>query len=309
MNILLFGPHGQLGHELQKSLAGLGTLIAIGREELDLNHFTLDGLERLFLVHRPDWVVNAAAYTAVDAAEGEDAKEEAFKVNAQFPESLAKLCKLHSARLIHYSTDFVFDGTKKTPYIEEDVCHPLSVYGHSKSDGELAIQSHCSEYLIFRTSWLMGSHGGNFLKTMLRLASTKSELKVIDDQFGAPTLASWLAHVTRVAIEKVQSLESNQQIPSLTSEVWGIYHASGAGEISWHQYAKTVIKEALALGFSLNLTEQDVLPIPSQSYPLPAKRPSYSVLDSTKLKTTFGVEQIPWKHSVQEVLEILKSEI
>jgi len=300
MNILLLGSTGQLGHALQTSLKGMGHITALSRSDLDLTQANAEHIEALFLKHQPHWVINASAYTAVDLAETE--KEAAYQVNAKAPELLAKACTQHNAALIHYSTDFVFDGQKMSPYVEEDACHPLSVYGQSKLLGELAIQEHCKKHLIFRTGWLMGAHGGNFLKTMLKLASTKSELKVIDDQFGAPTPATWLADVTHSAIEQSQALKAQQQ-PA--SPLWGLYHASGAGEISWHVYAKAVIEEALALGFSLNLNAEKVMPIPASDYPLPAKRPVYSVLNCEKLKHVFKIEQPNWRQSVVEVLRAI----
>ena len=304
MNILLLGSTGQLGFALQSALKGLGVIQALGRNDLDLNLATEKSIEDLFLTLRPNWVVNASAYTAVDLAESK--QEAAFKVNAIVPELLAKSSAKHHAGLIHFSTDFVFDGEKKSPYVEGDNCRPLSVYGQSKRQGELAVQEHCPEHLIFRTGWLMGPHGGNFLKTMLRLASTKPELKVIADQFGAPTPAAWLAAVTQKAIQSCESIK-HQRTDASSIPLWGLYHASGAGEISWHQYAKTVIEQAQALDFHLALKPENVLPIPSSSYPLPAKRPAYSVLDCHKLRQAFKVEQPIWHQSIVDVLKSIQA--
>ncbi len=304
MNILLLGSSGQLGHALRSSLKDLGNITALDRRDLDLGHVNLQSLEALFLRHRPDWVINASAYTAVDLAETH--REEAIHLNANVPEWLALSCTKHKAALIHFSTDFVFDGSKTSPYTENDSCHPLSVYGQSKLQGELAVRENCNTHLIFRTGWLMGPYGGNFLKTMLRLASTKSELKVIEDQIGAPTPASWLAEVTRQALIRCHNIQSHELQPDSNS-IWGLYHASGAGAISWHHYAKTVINEAHNLGFNLTVTPDKVFPIPSSDYPLPAKRPAYSVLNCNKLKRVLSLDQLHWHESIVEVLKQISS--
>jgi dTDP-4-dehydrorhamnose reductase len=302
MKILLLGSTGQLGHALHSSLNGLGDLTALGRTELDLSLADSKRIESVFNLYQPNWVINAAAYTAVDLAETD--KKLAFQINASVPEILAKLCTEHNAALVHFSTDFVFDGFKNSPYVEEDATHPLSVYGQSKLQGEEAIQQHCKNSLIFRTSWLMGSFGGNFLKTMLRLARTKPELNVINDQFGSPTPATWLAGVTRQAIEKIELINSKTSQRDSDS-LWGLYHASGAGVISWHQYARAVIDEAQHLGFNLPLNPQQVLPILASNYPLPARRPNYSVLNCNKLTQTFNVTQPDWHQSILSVLKEL----
>lgn len=303
MNILLLGSSGQLGHALQQALQGAGELTCLDRQALDLSLAQEADISTLFEQHEPHWVINASAYTAVDAAESDP--DTAFHINAQVPEYLAKACSKHSAALVHYSTDFVFDGKAQTPYLEEDLCHPLSVYGESKWRGELAVQAHAPAHLIFRTAWLMGSFGGNFLKTILKLASSKHELKVIDDQFGAPTQASWLAHVTRRALDHLTSPLASPQIDP-SHPHWGLYHASGLGQISWHQYARAVVEDAKALGFELSLTPEQVLPIASCEYPQPAQRPFFSVLNCDKLKQTFDIQPVEWRQSVQEVLNELQ---
>ena len=317
MSILLLGAKGQLGFELQRLLVsdiqdpmnpsrpleGFGELHSLSRDELDLSD--LNALNSTLNALEPGLILNASAYTAVDKAQTHASL--ANTVNHLVPAALASYANATQAVLVHFSTDFVFDGLKSTPYLETDPTAPLSVYGQSKRAGEIAIQDSGCRHLIFRTGWLMGAHGQNFLKTMLRLAQNKTELKVVSDQFGAPTSAKWLAKVSIDALKLC--LEKNTPVSSLnnssshsSSSDWGLYHASSEGITSWHAYAKEAIAFAQHLGFAQTLKPEHVLPIPSVEYPLPAKRPSYSVLNGEKLSQAFGIQRSHWLDAVHEVI-------
>ncbi len=296
MRTLLLGAKGQLGLELAKLLPHLqlGEIHTKSRAELDL--LDLKALDECLRSLNPQIVINASAYTDVDQAQTH--ADDAYIINHQVPGHLALYAKASHSVLVHYSTDFVFDGKKCSPYIETDKTNPLSVYGLSKCLGEESIRSSGCQHLIFRTGWLMGVEGQNFMKTILRLAKVKSELKVVCDQMGAPTSAKWLANTSMMAMKIcISKTENHASVP------WGLYHASSKGETSWHAYAKEVISYASGLGARLNLKPHDVLPIPSGAYPLPAKRPVYSVLSHEKLKNTFGVEPPNWIDAVHEVLD------
>jgi len=295
MHTLLLGAKGQLGHELAQLLPylKLGEIHTKSRSELDL--LDLNALEECLRSLKPQIVINASAYTDVDQAQTH--AHDAHIINHQVPEYLAFYAKKSHSVLVHYSTDFVFDGAKRFPYKETDETHPLNIYGLSKFLGEQSIQSSGCKHLIFRTGWLMGVEGQNFIKTILRLAKEKNELKVVCDQIGAPTSAKWLAGISMMALNTCLSKTENH-VPA----PWGLYHASSKGETSWHAYAKELISYAASLGASFNLNPQDVLPIPSVEYPLPATRPSYSVLDHEKLKNAFGVEPPHWIDVVHNVL-------
>ena len=317
MNILLLGAKGQLGFELQRLLVsdiqdpmnprrpleGFGELHSLSRDELDL--IDLNALNSTLKALKPGLILNASAYTAVDKAQTHASL--ANTINHLVPATLASYAKATQAVLVHFSTDFVFDGLKSTPYVETDPTAPLSVYGQSKRNGEIAIQDSGCRHLIFRTGWLMGAHGQNFLKTMLRLAQNKSELKVVSDQFGAPTSAKWLAKVSidalKLCLEKntLGSSSNTSTAPSSSSD-WGLYHASSEGITSWHAYAKEAIAFAQHLGFGQTLKPQHLLPIPSVEYPLPATRPSYSVLNGEKLSQAFGIQRPDWVDAVHEVI-------
>lgn len=292
MKILLLGKNGQVGWELQRSLAPLGELIALDRQNAaglcgDLSN--LDGLRQTLRNLRPDIVVNAAAYTAVDKAESEP--ELAQLINAQAPALLAEEMQRLGGWLVHYSTDYVFDGSGSTPWQETDAVASLSRYGHSKLLGEQAIQASGCQHLIFRTSWVYGAHGNNFAKTMLRLVRERTELKVIDDQFGAPTGAELLADVT------VHSLRSAIAQPQLA----GLYHLAAGGETSWYDYARFVIEQARTLGETLAV--EDISPIPTSAYPTPARRPHNSRLDTRKLRQNFGLHLPHWQDGVSRMLK------
>lgn len=301
MKILLLGKNGQVGWELQRALAPLGNVLALDRHGLpsrcgDLADLT--GLAQTVLAEKPDVVVNAAAYTAVDKAESEQAL--AMCLNAEAPAALASASKSIGALLIHYSTDYIFDGSGAShsprPWTESDTACPLNIYGHSKLAGEQAIVDSGCQHLIFRTSWVYGVRGGNFAKTMLRLAAEKDQLTVINDQFGAPTGADLIADVTAHAI---RSLRTN-------AELQGIYHLAAAGEVSWHGYAQFVINFATKHGVPLKVGAGDVLPVPTTAFPTPAKRPLNSRLGTHKLQAAFGLRLPSWEWGVERMLsEIL----
>lgn len=288
-NILLLGSQGQVGWELQRALAPLGHLVSADRAECDLA--APDALARLVAEAAPRIIVNAAAHTAVDKAESEP--ELAARLNAGVAAQLADEARARDALLIHYSTDYVFDGSKAGAYREEDKTNPLSVYGLTKRQGEEAILASGCRHAIFRTSWVFAARGGNFAKTMLRLAAERETLSVIDDQIGAPTSAELLADVTSLAIRELQA----ERAPD------GLYHLVAAGETSWHGYASFVIEEAARLGLSLKCTPDKVRPIPTSAYPLPARRPANSRLATDKLVQNFNVTLPDWQYHVRRMLD------
>ena len=298
MKILLFGKNGQVGWELQRSLALLGELIALDADNREMcGDFTdPDGLIQTIRAVAPDVIVNAAAYTAVDKAESEP--ELARTVNALAPDVLAREAKLGNAWLIHYSTDYVFDGSGNRPWRETDATAPLNVYGATKLEGERLIQAAGCAYLILRTSWVYGARGGNFAKTMLKLAQERDTLKVIDDQIGAPTGADMLADVTAHAIRAAR------QRPELS----GLYHLAAAGETSWHGYAGFVLDHAQRAGVPLKVAPDAIKAVPSSAFSTPAKRPLNSRLDTAKLQHAFELNLPMWQTGVTRMLtEILVS--
>ena len=296
MKILLLGKNGQVGKELQRSLSALGKLVALDRNDANLED--LPRLAETLRRHSPDIIVNAAAYTAVDKAEEDRAA--AFKTNAEAVATLAGYAKETNALLIHYSTDYVFDGEKKGAYIESDAPNPLSVYGKSKLKGEQAILDSQCNALIFRTSWVFSVHGSNFVKTILRLASEKDRLSVIADQFGAPTSADLIADFTALAITDYRSGTIDN----------GIYHLTATGETSWHGLAKQVVQQAIAKGACLILKPKNIEAIPTEAYPLPAKRPKNSRLDSSLLADELDLTLPNWKIDVNRVVEqLVKGEV
>lgn len=296
MKILLLGKNGQVGKELQRSLSALGKLVALDRNDANLED--LPRLAETLRRHSPDIIVNAAAYTAVDKAEEDRAA--AFKTNAEAVATLAGYAKETNALLIHYSTDYVFDGEKKGAYIESDAPNPLSVYGKSKLKGEQAILDSQCNALIFRTSWVFSVHGSNFVKTILRLASEKDRLSVIADQFGAPTSADLIADFTALAITDYRSGTIDN----------GIYHLTATGETSWHGLAKQVVQQAIAKGACLMLKPKNIEAIPTEAYPLPAKRPKNSRLDSSLLADELDLTLPNWKIDVNRVVEqLVKGEV
>jgi len=298
MQILLFGKSGQVGWELQRSLAPLGELIALDVDSRQqCGDFTrLDDIAQTVRAIAPDVIVNAAAYTAVDKAESEP--ELVRTINALTPGILAREARKLGSWLIHYSTDYVFDGSGSKPWVETDPTGPLNVYGSTKLEGEEAIRASDCRYLIFRTSWVYAARGGNFARTMLRLAQERERLTVVDDQIGVPTGADLLADVTAHAIRTAL------QQPELS----GLYHLVAGGETSWHGYACFVLNLARQAGIELKVAAENVIPAPTSAFPLPARRPLNSRLDSSKLQTTFDVHLPAWRTGVARMLtEILVS--
>ena len=298
MKILLLGKNGQVGWELQRSLAPLGELLALDRHSTD-HSGDLSQPERLAQTvrdWRPDVIVNAAAHTAVDKAESEP--DVARCLNATAPAALAQAAAEVGAWLVHYSTDYVFNGQGDLPWQEGDATGPLSVYGQSKLEGEQAIATSGCKHLIFRTSWVYAARGGNFAKTMLRLAAERERLTVINDQHGAPTGADLIADVTAHAIRQVMA----NSAPTLA----GIYHLVASGETTWHGYASHVIAQARHINPELGLKVSDIAPVPTSAFPTPAQRPLNSRLSTHKLQQAFGLVLPPWQQGVNRMLaEIL----
>ncbi len=294
--ILLLGKSGQVGWELQRSLAPLGRVVALDRHSSDYcgDLSDLDGLKQTIRAIRPQVIVNAAAHTAVDQAESEP--ELARLINALAPQALAQAASEVGAWLVHYSTDYVFDGSGDQPWQEDDATGPLNCYGRSKLEGEQLIAQACERHLIFRTSWVYAARGGNFAKTMLRLARERERLSVIDDQRGAPTSAELIADVTAHAVQQVLR----------TGSGYGLYHLAAAGETSWHGYASQVVETVRRLQPALELKVQAIDPVPTSAFPTPARRPHNSRLNTTRLQQTFGLTLPPWQQGVERLLaEIL----
>jgi len=297
MKILLFGMSGQVGWELQRSLAPLGDLVALDNNSQDLcgDFIDLEGLAETVRAVMPDVIVNAAAHTAVDKAESEP--ELARSVNALAPGVLAREANNIGAWLVHYSTDYVFDGSGDKPWSESDSTGPLNVYGMTKLEGDQSIQRSGCKHLIFRTSWVYGARGGNFAKTMVRLASERDKLKVIDDQFGVPTGADLLADVTAHAIRMARQRK----------DLSGLYHLAAAGVTTWHGYARFVIDFARQTGVRLKVEAEAIKPVPTASFPTPARRPLNSRLDTAKLQHCFDLRMPNWKIGVARMLiEVLE---
>jgi dTDP-4-dehydrorhamnose reductase len=297
MKILLLGKGGQVGWELQRSLAPLGELIALdfNSETLCGDFTNLSGLAETVRSVAPDIIVNAAAHTAVDKAETEP--DLARIINALAPGVLAEAAKRINAWLIHYSTDYVFDGGGEQAWREQDAVSPLNVYGATKLEGEQLIRQSGCKHLIFRTSWVYGARGGNFAKIMLRLAQERDSMKVIDDQFGAPTGADLLADVTAHAIRTAIA----------RPEVSGLYHLAAGGVTSWHEYASMVIAHARDHGVAIKVADAAIHPVPTSAFPTPAKRPHNSRLNTDKLKHTFDLTLPDWQVGVTRMLtEILE---
>ena len=296
MKILLFGANGQVGWELQRSLSPLGELIALDRHSTDFCgdladlRGILDTLQRV----APDVIVNAAAYTAVDKAESD--MEAAHIVNAVAPGVLAQAASAAGAWLVHYSTDYVFDGSGSKPWVETDPTGPLNVYGRTKLEGEQSIVSQCAKHLIFRTSWVYAARGGNFAKTMLRLAQERETLNVINDQFGVPTGADLLADVTAQVISQVMA--QVQQLPELA----GIYHLAAGGETTWFDYAKYVVDQSIRARAAPEIIVKTIHPVATSAFPTAAQRPHNSRLNTAKLQQTFALHLAPWQQGVARML-------
>ena len=307
MRLVLLGRNGQVGWELQRSLATLGEVIALDRNSVlpeggsgDLAD--LDGLRAAVRGLRPDVIVNAAAFTAVDRAESEP--ELAHAINAEAPGVLAEIAQATGAWLVHYSTDYVFDGSGSAPWSEDDPPEPLSVYGATKLEGERRVTAACARHLILRTSWVYAARGGNFARTMLRLAAERERLTVIDDQHGAPTGAELIADVTALVLRRVTGRD-----PGASAHA-GIYHLAAAGETTWAGYARFVLNAARELRPDLTLKSREIAPVPSSAFPLPARRPLNSRLDTGRLRATFDLVLPPWQQGVHRMLtEILNPQM
>ncbi|CAM8368048.1 RfbD dTDP-4-dehydrorhamnose reductase [Candidatus Methylopumilus planktonicus] len=290
MKILLTGKDGQVGFELHKKLASLGNVIATDRHKLNLENS--DAIRDFIDEIKPDIIINPAAYTKVDQAETES--QLAHQINAIAPQLLAEKASQLNIPIIHFSTDYVFDGLKNESYLETDKVNPRSVYGQTKWEGEKAVRQY-KKHIILRTSWVFGTHGQNFLKTILKLIQEKSSLSIVSDQQGTPTSSDVLAEVTY----KIVKIILNK--PSF--EDFGTYHVALEGETNWHQYACFVTDEAIRLGLKTRMSSKDIKSISSQAFPTLAKRPMNARLNTTKIKKTFMLELPDWK---SEVLSLLK---
>ena len=292
MKILLFGANGQVGWELQRSLAAIGEIVAPERHGTALcgDLANLQGLAATVQLVRPNIIVNAAAHTAIDRAESEP--ELARTINTLAPGVLASEAAALGALLVHYSTDYVFDGSGSQPWLETDASGPINVYGQTKLEGERLVQSACPNHLIFRTSWVYAARGGNFAETILRLAQERERLSVIDDQFGAPTGAELIADVTTHALRQVLRCPSDA----------GLYHLAAAGETSWHGYAKYVLGHVNTGYPAIKIVAKFVDPVPSSAFPTAARRPHNSRLDTGKLQTIFGLMLPHWQQGVARML-------
>jgi dTDP-4-dehydrorhamnose reductase len=293
MKIMLVGCNGQVGWELRRSLAVLGRVVALDRQAADLSRPA--SLRALVRDARPDVIVNAGAYTMVDKAEEEETL--ATTINGDAVGVLAEEAKAIGALFVHYSTDYVFDGTKEGAYVETDRTNPLSAYGRSKLAGEHAVQAAGGDWLVFRTAWVYGARGKNFLRTMLRLAAERETLKVVSDQFGAPTSARMIADATAHAIREASRERSAERFES------GIFHLTAGGVTSWHGFASRIIDAARATLPAGAIAAQSVIPIPAVDYPTPARRPGNSVLSNAKLEQRFGISCQPWDDAMSLVLD------
>jgi len=309
--ILLIGKNGQVGHDLQRLLPAYGELTAVDRQQLDLA--APDAIRRAVQEIRPQIIINAAAYTAVDQAEKDELAARA--INAIAPGILAEQAKQVGAALIHYSTDYVFDGTKTTPYEEDDAPNPLGAYGRTKLEGEQAIRDSGVAHLIFRTAWVYSTRGKNFLLTILRLATQREELRIVNDQIGAPTLSHELAEATAKVLSQLPAMKNASMDESLAG-LGGTYHMTAGGATNWYEFVTTILDNASAsiqgkkpawLLTALNgapLVTRRVVPITTAEYPTPAHRPPYSVLSNERLAKTFGIRLPDWNAQLGRVFEI-----
>lgn len=280
MVVLVTGANGQLGQAIQFVAGNHPNIDFVFCSSSDLDTTNKQNCDSVFNKEKPDFCINAAAYTAVDKAESEP--EQAHLINCIGAKNLAESCKNFNAKLIHISTDFVFDGSKNTPYNETDLTNPKGVYGQTKLDGEIAIEEVFDAYFIIRTSWVYSQFGNNFMKTMLRLANERTSLSVVNDQIGTPTNAVDLAECLVTIITEHSKLNT---------EHYGIYNFSNEGQCSWFDFAKKI--------FEINQVKIDITPIPTTQFPTPAERPKYSVLNKTKIKTVFGIDIKPWEQSIE----------
>ena len=295
MVVLVTGANGQLGQSIQFIANQYPNIqfIYTDYQELDITNF--ESCHTVFAKYKPQFCINTAAYTAVDKAESEF--EKAHLINAVGPENLAKVCKEFDTILVHISTDFIFDGTSKVPYLETDIPNPKSIYGQTKLDGEIAIQKNWEKHFIVRTSWVYSQFANNFMKTMLRLASERDNLSVVNDQIGTPTNAVDLAEVLMVIIVSSFKFASPVRFHSGQVSSFGIYNFSNEGQCSWYDFANEIFHQK---GIKI-----DLKPIPTSAYPTPAKRPAYSVLDKTKIKSTFDIKINDWQTSLRVCLNLL----
>ena len=289
--ILITGINGQLGFELRRALAMLGECICLDRQQLDLSR--PDDIATVLDQTQPDIIVNPAAYTAVDKAESDT--ELAHTVNTAAPAAMAKWAASNQALLLHYSTDYVFDGNKVDSYTEEDTANPQSVYGQSKWQGEQAIRASGADHIILRTSWVVGAHGGNFLKTIMRLARERDSLNVVADQTGAPTPAALIADVSAHIIKQWQAKQNKTLL--------GTYHLASSGHTSWHGYTQHLLTLAERYGVALQLKPENLHAIPTSAYPTPAQRPGNSSLNCSKIEAVFGLVMPAWQNGVEHVFQ------
>ncbi len=296
--ILILGKQGQVAWELQRTLASLGNITVFGSQDLDLAN--PDMIRTQVRSIQPDIIVNAAAYTAVDKAETES--DLCMSINAVAPGILAELARESQALLVHYSTDYVFDGTKIGAYLETDPTNPLSVYGASKLAGEQAIIQVDCAHLIFRTTWVYGNRGKNFLQTILRLAASAKELKIVADQIGSPTWSRSISEATAQIIAQCRH-DRWRSRSNGASGVRGLYNLSAAGETSWHGFANQIVDRSRSIDPELQLAIEQILPIPATDYPTAAQRPANSVLDNSKILADFGVQLPDWQVSLEQCLE------
>ena len=293
--ILLFGKDGQVGWQLQRSLAPLGTVTALGRGECDLAESRQ--LREIIRSARPKIIVNAAAYTAVDRAESEP--QRATAINAEAPGVMAEEARTLGALLVHYSTDYVFDGCKSAPYVEADTPNPQSVYGRTKLAGEQAIAAAGCRALIFRTSWVFGARGHNFVKTILRLAGEGRSLRIVDDQIGSPTPAALISTVTGLVLT---ASRRGENLPDGAH----LYHLAAANPVSWCGFARAIVEDASRTpGYSGMPSPESIAAIATTDYPLPAPRPANSRFDCSRLEADFGLEMPDWRPYLQRMLQLL----
>jgi dTDP-4-dehydrorhamnose reductase len=300
--ILLIGRNGQLGNDLQNLLPRLGVLVATNREQLDLSRPA--DIRNLIQDFHPALIVNAAAYTAVDQAEKDEPLARA--INSVAPAVIAEAAKKIGAALVHYSTDYVFDGSKNSPYEEDDPPNPISAYGRTKLAGEQAIRDSGVDHLIFRTAWVYSTRGKNFLLTILRLATQREELRIVRDQIGAPT---WSREIAGASTQVLQQIYNRSDATAAWSERGGTYHLTAAGETNWYEFTQAILQEAAQAPDSLawfraatnekELLARRVLPITTAEYPTPARRPAYSVLSNSKLNRAFGIQLPGWRQQLQ----------
>lgn len=296
MKTLLFGVDGQVGYHLQHPLSGISELISCNRHQADLCN--LDALRQVIRDTSPDFIVNAAAYTAVDHAEDDIGL--AYKINADAVELMALEAKKLNSWFVHYSTDYVFDGKANTPYLESSAPNPINVYGWTKLQGENAVAASDCKHLIFRTSWVYSDRKNNFAKTILKLATEKDELKIVSDQIGVPTSAEFIAQITADCLARISKKSHGSHDCS------GLYHLTPSGRISWYDFAYFLVEEAQKTDTSLTLKKSNIHPISSSEYPTLARRPHFSLLDNTKIQETFDLKTPDWKHHARKLVSELK---